>query len=177
MEKFKPQSPDLFLKKDADMSPAKFGHLNAIVEEVNTLSTNVATNAYTYIEVPITSAQILNMWDTAIDLLPTLASNQYYIFDIVLEYTAGTTPYVNTDPWGIYGSDIEYVEYSTVSLGATNEVYRISSSDQKFPDAANREFTGTSVKMYTNGSANPTAGDGTILAKIWYKVRTFGSEL
>ena len=52
MKKFIPQSPDSFLKKEADMVLAKFGHLNAIVEnvtaneeviEVNT--TNIASNA------------------------------------------------------------------------------------------------------------------------------------
>lgn len=35
MEKFVPQSPDPFLNKDADMSLAKFGHINAIVDELN----------------------------------------------------------------------------------------------------------------------------------------------
>lgn len=32
MKHFKPQSPDPFLKKSTDMAPAKFGHLNAIVD-------------------------------------------------------------------------------------------------------------------------------------------------
>jgi hypothetical protein len=36
MYKFKPQSPDPFLKKEADMTLAKFGHINAIVDEINT---------------------------------------------------------------------------------------------------------------------------------------------
>jgi hypothetical protein len=35
MEKFVPQSPDPFLNKDEDMSLAKFGHINAIVDELN----------------------------------------------------------------------------------------------------------------------------------------------
>lgn len=35
MDKFIPQSPDPFLKKEADMTGARFGHINAIVDEIN----------------------------------------------------------------------------------------------------------------------------------------------
>jgi hypothetical protein len=35
MKKFNPKSPDSFLDKGADMSLAKFGHLNAIVDGIN----------------------------------------------------------------------------------------------------------------------------------------------
>lgn len=48
MKHFKPVSPDPFLKKSADMAPAKFGHLNAIVDvltqqaEVNVAITALA---------------------------------------------------------------------------------------------------------------------------------------
>lgn len=38
MDLFVPQSPDPFLKKDSDMSLAKFGHINAIVDELNVLN-------------------------------------------------------------------------------------------------------------------------------------------
>ena len=41
MEKFVPQTPDKFLRKDADMAPAKFGHLNEIVIFLNGASDNV----------------------------------------------------------------------------------------------------------------------------------------
>jgi|694.fasta_scaffold47789_7 hypothetical protein len=54
MEKFVPQSPDPFLNKDEDMSLAKFGHINAIVDAlnaptsfnsfVNQITTNVYSN-------------------------------------------------------------------------------------------------------------------------------------
>jgi len=39
MKKFNPKSPDSFLKKGADMSLAKFGHLNAIIDNINTPTT------------------------------------------------------------------------------------------------------------------------------------------
>jgi hypothetical protein len=41
MDTFIPQSPDPFLQKDADMSPAKFGHINAIVEALTVVENSV----------------------------------------------------------------------------------------------------------------------------------------
>jgi len=35
----------------------------------------------------------------------------------------------------------------------------------------------TGLTLTTDTGANPTGGTGTILVKIWYKVRTFGTEL
>lgn len=42
MEHFTPQSPDPDLNKDSDMSLAKFGHLNKIVDAVSALETSVS---------------------------------------------------------------------------------------------------------------------------------------
>lgn len=50
MKKFNPKSPDDFLIKGADMSLAKFGHLNAIIDglnKANTVSGSGATVALT----------------------------------------------------------------------------------------------------------------------------------
>jgi hypothetical protein len=44
MKKFIPKSPDTFLKKEADMSLAKFGHLNEIVSVINQITDNVYAN-------------------------------------------------------------------------------------------------------------------------------------
>ena len=46
LDKFIPQSPDKFLRKDEDMHLAKFGHLNELVRKVNEITNNVyADNA------------------------------------------------------------------------------------------------------------------------------------
>jgi len=44
MEKFVPKSPDKFLRKDADMSLAKFGHINELVRKFNEIRDNVYAN-------------------------------------------------------------------------------------------------------------------------------------
>jgi len=46
MNKFIPSSPDKFLKKDADATLARFGHLNELVNKLNQAVENVyADNA------------------------------------------------------------------------------------------------------------------------------------
>lgn len=46
MDKFIPKSPDKFLKKDADATLARFGHLNELVNVINQITENVyADNA------------------------------------------------------------------------------------------------------------------------------------
>lgn len=46
MEKFVPLSPDPYLRKDADATVAKFGHLNAVLDVINAAKNNVyADNA------------------------------------------------------------------------------------------------------------------------------------
>lgn len=46
MDKFIPKSPDKFLKKDADATLARFGHLNELVNKLNQAAENVyADNA------------------------------------------------------------------------------------------------------------------------------------
>jgi hypothetical protein len=41
INKFSPTSPDTFLKQESDMALAKFGHINAIVDNYNALDTAV----------------------------------------------------------------------------------------------------------------------------------------
>ena len=41
MKKFTPASPDALLKKEADMTLAKFGHLNKLVDVINTITENI----------------------------------------------------------------------------------------------------------------------------------------
>jgi hypothetical protein len=43
IEKFIPTSPDLDIREDSDLAPAKFGHLNALVDDVNNELANVGS--------------------------------------------------------------------------------------------------------------------------------------
>jgi hypothetical protein len=49
---FIPQSPDPYLRDEAAMSLAKFGHINSLVGDINTKITGVATDTNMYIYLP-----------------------------------------------------------------------------------------------------------------------------
>ena len=55
IEKFIPASPDLDIRQDSDLAPAKFGHLNAIVDYIN--SNNLANVSITG---PVTTEAVIS---------------------------------------------------------------------------------------------------------------------
>ena len=58
MKKFIPQSPDPYIKKEADMGLAKFGHLNAIVAAFSTID----------IDVTLTSVELATIGSTPLKI-------------------------------------------------------------------------------------------------------------
>jgi hypothetical protein len=147
---------------------------------------------YDYIEVPISSTQILQLNSTGVILLPAPVAGFWNDVDrIILEYTYGSSPYAIA---GVEPSlDIYYGINNLISkdflMQSQNTVVRLSfSNDPQYPNpsgyfgapfspwfVAGQGFGATSVQFSCD--VDPTGGNGTILAKIWYKVRTFGTEL
>ena len=202
MDKFKPQSPDPYLKEEVDMSLAKFGHLNAVVDQVTlneaaiTNITNVQT-ATNYAEVVIDAANIASMGSSAITLLPALTAGDYYIFDeIIIESTAPSGNSVTQAG----GNTLYHIDYNGSVVGFVNR-YAFDYNDPsgtwtKVPlqgqystastywggdvVTADQSYNnGGSVTMTTDNGSDPSAvsaGCGA-LVKIRYRVGTFGSEL
>ena len=152
-----------------------------------------------YKEVPISSAEILTIGTIKIELLPALSSGEYYDnVKINLEYNHVTTEYA--DPNGVI-----YIQSSTgasgpfsaftdspltnpyssvcqVTVQPLNNLTIDSTSRNSF--TFSNDITGTNFSdlvMFMSGAKtppfNPSAGDGTMLVKIWYEIRTVGSEL
>ena len=143
----------------------------------------------TYTEVAISSAQILNMGSTEIELLPALLTTEYYdISKLLLEYTNVTTPYsinIGDNP-SIYFDGVQTLQGLDINIltsGNTSVTtilpgaYSINTSFLPSRTLSGPQLGGGNLMMSTWNNDNPTGGDGTILAKIWYKVRTFGTEL
>ena len=186
MEKFIPQSPDKFLKKDADMSLAKFGHLNAIVDQVTANETAITAleNETQYTEVPISSAEILTLGSAGVTSSILVPDGQYAVpISAVFEFTPGSTPYN-------IGTLTTLTIVFSEGCGLSTDTAFLTDSDQNanafIPDtsfsAPAYPSDGTIPLFYMNVSGgglgeNPTLGDGTGLLKIRYELRTFGSEL
>jgi len=123
-----------------------------------------------YSAVTITSSDILTSNSVPFEILPNPGANSYYDAKFIMEYTYNTTSYVS-------GND-------TVITDGTNYVHYIGDIGTFTTDTINI-LQGiepvTNQKMYPNlplsfftQSADPTTGDGEILLKIWYTIRTFG---
>jgi hypothetical protein len=174
MEKFIPKSPDKFLKKDADMALAKFGHLNAIVDKINETL---------YTEVAISSANILSIESSPVQLLPAPGVGKYYEYHGTVEYTHVSTNYTTTSMTSIgvvtegnfAGSFISPTLISTAASGVAG-FSSVGTNPYNTPAVIDQDAVNQPIIIAGIG-ANPTLGDGTMLVKIWYKIRTFGTEL
>lgn len=131
----------------------------------------------------ISSAQILAMGTTPIELLPAPGANKYYdVEKVILEYTEGDTTY------NLNGIDYLKINDSSnygaipIVAGMLNEgssSYSILSGrnflGQIDPEQAAYILVNSNVQITTTNGNNPTLGDGTLRAIITYTVRTFGA--
>jgi len=144
-------------------------------------------NDYIYTEVTASSAEILAMGSSGIELLAAPGANKYYdIPKIHLEYTHNTTAYTLADPvlyfYGAFMGNIDKEILTTASskvilLDGNSSVKINAVEDIPYHIVPDNGGINQPVQIYTWAGTNPTLGDGTILAKIWYKVKTFGTEL
>jgi len=155
----------------------------SIIQEIETIESNLP-ESLTYTEVAISSAQILDLGNTPIELLPNADANKYYeIQKFILEFTELTTPYTFNDAINIYGiNSYAYLTESILTSGTSNVtvINNYGSDIATYVDTlnvVNRQGLGGGIQISTYNGTNPTLGDGTILVKIWYRVRTFGTEL
>lgn len=134
----------------------------------------------TYAEVVVSSADILALGD-GITLLAPPGSGKYYDWKVILEFNPGLTPYTFINDSILVGN------YSIINrtfiTGVSQIAIPISDPSINFPDTGNGFVRrdafalNESLKISSWNGSYPTDGDGTILAKIWYNIRTFGSEL
>ncbi len=138
---------------------------------------------YTETIVNITSAQILAMGTTPIELLPAAGVGKYYdIEKVVFEFTYGSEPYliygddeypvisVNGSPFRLERGIIEF-EQNVILFWNSNIV--ASTPVASTHCVSNVGITNQSVQLMSSGDVG--FGDGTLRVKIYYKVLTFGA--
>jgi hypothetical protein len=127
-----------------------------------------------YIETSIEHNEILNMGTNPIILLPSLDGvDTYYEFKIILEYRNVSNFYLlgNSDRYCIWGDGEIYKDFHGGTLGANNKILFVSSYSTSI-ELSNGEVPETGIYFTTYNQNNPTGGPGSILAKIWYNIRT-----
>lgn len=137
-----------------------------------------------YAEVEISSAQILSMGSNPIDLLPPLSAGQYYDAKVILEFSPGNQLYNLDNDFPLVDLNKAYAGVIRNSLirSASNAVAVITDLIISTPDTISGAVVRSimlnegSLTLRTYNETDPVDGNGTLLAKIWYNIRTFGTE-
>ncbi len=139
--------------------------------------------------VNITSAQILAMGNTPIELLPAAGANMYYdIEKVILEFAVGSTAFDNLGLISLFYSSTGANVFSTEAdnlIGDLDDlIIKTTASGSYVKGAGEQVFVPSFRKndslllIATDASGtplDPTLGDGTLRAIITYTVRTFGA--
>jgi hypothetical protein len=141
---------------------------------------------YTETIVNISSAQILAMGSTPIELLPAAGAGKYYDYFGFCELHYGTAPYVFTADAILVGGadsyagtlvDFQFLTQSTdkyVNFRNT-ESFRVGISGMTNQVVSSFGSINEAIIITSYNGANPTDGDGTLRVKIYHKTITFGA--
>lgn len=152
-------------------------------EQTGSVNSSEVANPYpapTTTVVNISSAQILAMGTTPIELLPAPGVGMYYdIETVVIEFTPLTTPYTTTSSQMYITQSNDMAYFPTLIGNVINSQLIIPRSLIVF-DGVTYSSTyipdqNSEVKLWNYDGDNPTLGDGTLRAIITYTIRTFGA--
>lgn len=172
LKKFIPKSNDPYLKNDADMHLAKFGHLNEIVKEINAGGGGSSSTA----TVTVTAAELIAAGapngQVIKQLLPASGVGKYYeINKCVVKFKNATVAYDQFPTCGLRtssGSNYKGGSSSLTSPSGTDEeisAYFVGSSPE-----VNGDLT---LSYLSNFGSAITTGDGDLIFEIEYKILDF----
>lgn len=146
------------------------------------------TNALEYAEVSVSAAEIATSGNVGISLLPNSGAGKYYeVEKVLVETIQVTTPWtineVNNPVMYFDGSVLPPVDISVITTAGSGQVAvnhngaYVNKAGLTALVVAGNISDGGALKMYTWNNDNPTGGDNMLLVKIWYNLRTLGTEL
>jgi hypothetical protein len=153
---------------DTSQDPAGSSY-KATLQQVLDLYTGITEPSYT--AVTITSAQTLTLFSSPVEILPDPGVNNYYDAKFIAEYHHGTTSYTGrtltiTDNSGSNVYPLMAFGPVVILTGDT-----VAISDSTTTGAGFIPNSPLYVKML---QFDPVGGDGEIIIKIWYTIRTMG---
>jgi hypothetical protein len=196
MNKFKPESPDPFLKKPEDMAPAKFGHLNELVKQINagggggsltltTTGTGAATLVGNTLNIPtpapllttsvtVTGAQMIA--STSHTILAAPDSTKYYaLHSVAVKFKGGTTPFDNGSPYNVSFGTGRGVAANSGNLSEGITVFNIptNTTDAMLAFLSGVMFKGEALTFNLHAGSEPTVGDSDVVFDITYELKDF----
>jgi len=126
--------------------------------------------------VEISSAEMLTLYDSSIELIPAPGvGKMVFIHQILVHYHYGTIPYVSSYPVIVYNNDDNDPVNSSfnINLGSTSLDFIRDSFTNRSTTGAYYEdietYDNKSILLYKS-SPNPTSGDGTLTVNLWYRI-------
>jgi hypothetical protein len=161
--------------------------LSDYVDSIGDRVTVIEANDWTYLEVPVSSAEILALWGSPITLLPAPGAGKYYDWECDLEYIYGTTIYDGTAATDLKISQgdestmfaawlLTYTQNTYTPLSSRSQIFNTSDINTAYTQNPPRIYN-TALQFETTNNFFPTTGDGTLLFKLRYKLRTAGTTL
>jgi hypothetical protein len=150
---------------------------------------NLGNSGYTYTEVAITSLQIKGIGTTPVELLPAPGASMYHEFYGTVEYTPGAAGYTHTADMlgvlgessyggGIFANLIASTAETIVSFDHNGAIDATTASGTYY--GVQRRETNEALIFTSLNGTDPTGSGGatgTLLVKLYYREKTFGTEL
>jgi len=185
-------TPDTVSKNDKLFGSTESGSTaNFIASAVASYVGKESGSYENYKEINISSTEIKNLATTSKNILPFI-TDSYYEWKIVMEITSGSTPFninagTTQDVFGIASglpATNAVLNKLSVGLGASTgskNAYSFISSNQVIVNGSDL-YSGYNqvnqdVYLYKVNGINYTQGNGTMLLKVWYSEKQFGSNL
>lgn len=154
--------------------------IDEIANDIETAFTAInALGGYTETIVNISSAQILSMGSSPVQLLPAAGAGNYYDWYVELEFTANSTPYTYSESYiSVLGNNSVF--FSECLTGGADAQYILKPSLELNDSVEGINYTlglalNQALLLKGYNSTNPTLGDGTMRVKVYHKTITFGA--
>jgi hypothetical protein len=180
--------PNNFPKRtNLDGSEEIYSQTSGVSEKftLNDLKAYLEASEWTEVIINISSAQILSMGSSPIQLLPNAGLNKYYIFEGILEFIANMKNTQYSIPDSTSAIRIYYDQSFNGAGCYFNKAFLLSKGSSVIPfnsipnvgtnNAQNGIDSNSSIFLSTDNGLNPTNGDGTIRIVLKYKIKTFGA--
>lgn len=158
---------------------------SSTISTIENSITTLENDSFTYTEVAISNAELLAIGSTPQEILPAPGANKYYDYFGILEYTYVSSNFAAfNDALGIIGASSYGGSYigKNILTDTQSSITRFNSSETAALERTTETvkwhmYLNEAINLTTLGATDPAGGDGTILVKIWYKIKTFGTEL
>lgn len=123
----------------------------------------------------VSTSQLLSCGTVPVALLDAPGVNKYYEWEALIEYHIGTTPYTMTSPFAISQHASTKFPFGTMGTSTTTIVLIVRPGFNGALAGLGYTITPNSQLLLTTGNSQDiTNGNGRLIIKLKYKIKTLG---